>query len=287
MRRFIKNLFAFTGFFVILLICFHLVLMRLRVNYLRMPEGINKVFWGNSTVEYGVDDSFIPGAVNFAQNGEPIDIMYAKLKLLSRNNPQLDTVFVEFDDITLYNKDLVPVVSNAIYLDVFDVEDWLNNVKHYNFDRLTKYFSHSYDIIKLRPLFQGILNKEKKLIDLGVGGYIPLYRDKLDIDISRQNQGNSTKKVENIPLASIYYYHKIIDFGRDNNFKIIFFNTPKHRSVWGDDKYREFWFGNFGETPLFDFTNMILPDSCFGDAVHLNHIGARSFSDSLRTYIYR
>lgn len=266
------------------MIVFNLLLLKSRNSYLNLHEDINKVFFGNSTIEYGVDDSRISGSVNFAQNGEPIDILYAKLKLLCRYNHQIDTVFVEFDDIILYNKDLVPVVSNVIYYDAFDIEDWYNNFKHYDFDRITKYFSHSYDIIKLRPLL--FAKQNSGLTDLGVGGYRDLYRDKLQEDIKRQSIQRASNK-NSVPQSSLYYYRKIVDYCNKNGIRIIFFNTPKHQSIWSDDSYKEYWSSNFNDIPFIDYTHVALPDSCYGDACHLNFKGAPVYTDSLKLKIYK
>lgn len=286
MKRFLKNILAFIGVFVILLLCFTILLMDARDKYLRLPRETNKVFLGNSTVEYGVDDSRISGSVNFAQNGEPVDILYAKLKLLSRNNPQIDTIFVELDDIILYNRDLVSVVSNVIYYDAFDIEDWYNNFKHYNFERMTKFFSHSYDIIKLKPLLFERFNQHE-LINLGVGGYHKLYRDKLKEDIIRQSK-HKDSHIDNIPQSSIYYFSKIVEFCNKNGIKVIFFNTPKHKCVWGGyNPYRKFWSSHFNDIPFLDFTHVVLPDSCYGDASHLNYMGAPVYTDSLKTILYQ
>lgn len=289
MKKFILRTLKFMAVFIAFFATFHIAIMVSRNRYLHLPSNINKVFLGNSTVEYGVDDARLINAVNFAQNGEPVDIIYAKLKLLHNHNPQIDTVFVELDDITLYNTDLVPVVSNVIYFDAFDYEDWINNFHHYDFNRLTKYFSHSYDIVKIRPLITGI-GRKLPLIDLGVGGYVPLHRDKLDEDIRRTSkdsqQGGSRNKYPQVPASNTYYYKKIIDYCKNSGIELIFFNTPRYNLAWGNVAYLEIKRQLFDDIPMFDFTKMEMPDSCFGDILHLNHIGARIFTDSLAAKIH-
>lgn len=284
MGRFIRNFFAFFGLNIIIFLGFNLLLIKSRDNYLRLPLSINKAFLGNSTIEYAVDDSRIAGAINFAQNGEPIDILYAKLKLLIRNNPQIDTIFVELDDIILYNQSLIPVVSNAIYLDCYDMDDWINNFRNQDFDRLTKYVSHCYDIIKIRPFLTNHSASAHNLKEMGVGGFAKLYRNKLGEDISRHLE-KPNDRIKEIPASNIYYFDKIVKTARSKNVEIIFINTPKHRIIWSEDNYIRFWRNRFKDIQLADFSRIMMPDSCFGDASHLNHIGASQFSDTLQNYL--
>lgn len=269
----------FTAVFAAFFLAFNVLLMTARNSYLKLPKGINKVFLGNSTVEYGVNDCLIPGSINFAQNAEPIDIMYAKLRLIQRFNPNVDTVFVELDDIVLFNNDIQSIISNAIYFDAFDVDDWLNNMRYHTFDRFTKYFSHSYDIIKLRPIFEHIY-KSHDITNLGVGGYQRLYRDKLYEDIKRMEQSSlKNRTVNDISESNRYYYRRIVEFCEEKNITVIFFNVPKHEKLWGDSVYREFWRDDLNDVKFIDCTRIQLSDSCYGDMSHLNYRGAEIFSN--------
>ena len=65
MRKFILQSALFVLVCLILLICFHLTIQNLRNDYLKLPENVNKVFLGNSTFEYGINDSRIPNAIKF------------------------------------------------------------------------------------------------------------------------------------------------------------------------------------------------------------------------------
>ena len=76
MRKFILQSALFVLVCLILLICFHLTIQNLRNDYLKLPENVNKVFLGNSTFEYGINDSRISNAINFAQNEDDEDDEY-------------------------------------------------------------------------------------------------------------------------------------------------------------------------------------------------------------------
>lgn len=203
MKKFLKRICSFGVVFAVLMIGLQLIIVHVRNSSLRLPKEINKVFLGNSTIEYGVNDKYIPGGVNFAQNGEPVDLMYAKIRLLQKFNPQVDTIFVELDDITLFNTNLVPVLSNAIYFDAFTPADWWYNLKGFGFERFMKYFSHAYDFIKLRPIIENIGGKHH-ISDLGVGGYADLYRDKIEEDLGRRGKQKIKESIPEIPATSMH-----------------------------------------------------------------------------------
>ena len=281
MRKFILQSALFVLVCLILLICFHLTIQNLRNDYLKLPENVNKVFLGNSTFEYGINDSRIPNAINFAQNAEPIDITYAKIKLLQKYNNSIDTVFVELDDINLYNDRFASVLSNSIYFDAYDKADWQANLQMYELSRFFSFFAHAYHVIKVRPIVENHF-KSHNIECLGVGGYQDLFRNKLDEDIMRfHSETASAKKTKLVPTGVDYYFSKIVDFCAHKNLTIIFLNTPKHKTAWADTTYREYWSEKFPSIRFIDCTQMNLPDSCFADREHLNYRGARLFSDYL------
>ncbi len=264
---------------MILLIGFHIVVGRSFNNAILLPRDVNKVFLGNSTFEYGIDDSKIPGSINFAQNAEPIDIMYAKLKLLVQFNPQIDSAFIELDDIVLYNNELEPTVSNAIYLNAFDAEDWCTNLTQRRFNRFTAYFSHAYDVIKIR-----LILTSKEIRELGIGCYADLHRDKLSESIKRYKKATGRRS---IPPANLYYYKKIVEFCRTNGITPIFLNIPNYKLTWDENQYRDFHEKYFKDVNLIDCRQIQLPDSCYGDLYHINYRGASIFTDSLYRLIYQ
>lgn len=286
MKKFLIRLTLFFLVSLCVFLCFHITIQYFRDDYLRLPANVNKVFLGNSTFEYGIDDSLISNAQNFAQNAEPIDITYAKIKLLLRENPTIDTIFVELDDIVLYNDRLAPVISNSIYFDAFDFEDWMAYAKYYDFDRVISLFTYSYDILKIKPIITNFF-KSHTIVDLGVGGYQDLYRNKLSEDINKieneQKIGIDTQKV--IPQGVSYYYSKIMSLNDIPKITIIFLNTPKHFKSYSDTTYIDFWKNHLSTVRLIDCTNLSLPDSCFADCSHLNYKGARIYSDSLAKII--
>jgi hypothetical protein len=256
-----------------------MLLLNKRGELLKLPEDTTAIFLGNSTFEYGIDDSLLPHTRNFAINSEPIDLVYAKLKLLKRYNPQINKAYVEFDDIILYKETLPIVLSHPFFLDCLNSDDISSNIKTFTFERNMSYFSHVYDAIKIRPLLLANL-KHQTIDNLGIGGYHDLYREKLKADINIIK--SRKKKVKLVPKANVHYYQAIINYCSDNNIQLIFLTTPKHKIIEADTLYRDFYKKSFSKIRFVDCNDLALPDSCFGDTYHLNVKGARAFSDYLR-----
>lgn len=251
-----------------------------------LGDDVHSVFLGNSTFEYGIDDSKIQNSKNFGMNAEPVDIQYAKLKLLKKSNPQLNTVYLELDDIVLFNTRLPSVLAYPHYLNVLDIYDVAANVKNMTFERNIAYVSHVYDAIKLRPLIKSLFTKIT-ISDLGIGGYQDLYRDKLQEDIATLNLNSDNQTQLHVPKQNIYYYNKIVAFCKQEGIRLIFLNTPKHRAIWNLSYYKTFYKNNFQSIKFLDCERIELADSCFGDCSHLNYKGATKFTDFLNKQIHR
>lgn len=257
------------------------MLLRPKSQMLHLSDDIHSVFLGNSTFEYGIDDRKIPNTKNFAQNAETIDLLYAKLKILKTANPNLDTVYIELDDIILLNTKMPSVLSHPYLINEFTLKDIFTNLTHRSFERNTAYISHIYDFIKIRPLIIGNI-KGGDITQLGIGGYSNLYRDKLTEDL--KNRSSQVK--QEIPEINIYYYNSVIEYCKEKGISPIFLATPVHKSTWNKNIHKSFKEKYFPEIKMIDCSNMELPDSCFGDRYHLNHKGARIYSDSLRSIIF-
>lgn len=283
MKRFLCNILTFSLLFVIVFALFHIFLIHSQKRILLLDQDVNKVFLGNSTFEYGIKDSLIPSSKNFGQNAETIDIVYAKLKLLKKFNPQLDTAYIELDDIILLNRSLPSVLTHPYYISSFTVEDIFNNIKNMTFERNVSYLYHTYDIVKIRPLVCSYF-KESNISDLGIGGYADLYRNKLEEDLRNRIDVKNNLSTK-IPEHNIYYYNALITFCHNNNITPIFLVNPMHKAAWTDTCYRNFRASTFPNIPMIDFLCMELPDSCFGDIAHLNYKGAHIYSDSLSRHI--
>lgn len=286
MRKFIINTIFFGCLAAILLGVYHLVLMYPQKKLMTLPKEYTTVYFGNSTVECAVNDSLIKSAYNFARSSETLDLVYCKLQLIKEYNPQVDTVVVGFDDIILFKDELNAELAHLYFTTGYSAEDWWMNLRKCSLDKNSASVSHIYHITRTRFMIEAYL-RNIRLEQLGIGGYLRLHRDKLEIDIEQREKDKNDGKVsrervlETFPAISRYYLDKIVEYCCDNNITLFFLNTPKHNYIWTDTIYRDIHRTYYPDVPLIDCMELTFPDSCYGDCVHLNYRGADSFSPML------
>ena len=286
MKRFIVRLSMFLAVVLIAVALFTLLLLHPRNRLIALGDDVYGVFLGNSTVECGINDLMIPGTFNFARSAERIEYVYAKLKILKKYNPSINTAFVQFDDIIIGHTSAKTPHSHPIFIDAFSLRDIANNIKTFSFDRNAAYICHTYDVKNIRYLISANF-REVNISQMQIGGYRYLIRDKLaeNIEILEKDSDKQTTPPLKFPMSNLYYYKAIVEFCQKNEIKLYFITTPRHPIYWRDSSYKHLKIEYFPDIPMIDYSHMQLPDSCFGDGVHLNYIGARIFSDSLATVI--
>lgn len=208
MRKFILNTVLFSCLVGILFGAYHFFLMHPQDKIMTLPERYTTIYFGNSTVECAVNDSLLPSAYNFARSSETLDAVYAKLQLIKKYNPQVDTVVLGFDDIILFKNDLGGIERSHLYfVEKYSVEDWWMNFLEVSLDRNLESVSHIYQITHTLPIIKTYYS-QPSLKSLGIGGYLRLYRDKLDVDIEKRRNSASEYKVRTIEeFPSICHYY--------------------------------------------------------------------------------
>ena len=240
------------------------------------PEAKTLVL-GNSRVQYGFDDSLVPGTWNSALNADNYNVIYWRLKMLHQRNPQLQKVMVICDQTQVYNYFTgIPDKVHPYYWDVMSLEDWWGLVVHDSG-------------ILLNPLhYLKILYPLKSLVspisyqDLGIGGYTRLERDKLSEDLALKDVDAPLKSIPQIHAYNVFYLRKIYNYCQEHHLELIFFNMPSYPTqaiIEGNQYLHRFVEENYPDVPFYDYELMQLPDSCYGDASHLNYRGARVVSE--------
>ena len=284
MRKFILNIIIFGCVLSIFCGLLHYVLMYPQKKLMALHKDCTTVFLGNSTVEYSVNDSLVRSSFNFARGWESLVYVYAKLQLIKENNPQIDTVFIGFDDIILLNGELVgnSRMSHLYFVEKYSANDWIMNLKEFSTESNYKLINHIYHIRLTLPVIKSYFSKAD-IRDLKLGGYSWLVRDKLAQDIERRkdSEGRPRKTYKDFPIICRYYVDNILDYCRKKDITVFFINIPKHKSVWADTVYRDIHREYYPDVPLIDCMQVLLPDSCFGDCIHLNYKGARMFAPIL------
>lgn len=282
MKKFLLRSIAFVVFSAVIIGAFHVILMTKKASWLRLPDDVHTVFMGNSTIETSVNDTIVPHSMNMAKSADNVEFVYLKLKMLKRFNPQLDTLIVGLDDIILFKGDIDWTgygINHPFYFSEFDLDDHISNLRHFKMRWNQRYITSLYDGMKWYPL---LIKKGGSPNDLQIGRYLYLERDKLQKDIDENSKKYSTKyNPDEISEGVLHYFHKIISFCERNDITLIFITTPKHKEYWGRNAFREIHRRHFPNVPLYDYTEIAYPDSCYGDVVHLNNRGARIFSGQL------
>ena len=284
MRKFILRSMVFFGLSIIFLSIFQIILIWPKKRLLTMPQGATTVFLGNSTVEGALVDSIIPGTYNFARSAETYDMIYAKLKLLKNYNPKLKNVIVTLDGPILYSDTYISHGSpKAVLLEQFSGKDWLNNFKYYSVESDKQFISTLYHFYNIRPMLLytfGIPGGEENYL----GGFRPIERNNLENDLEEIKNGGDLMGYETDlpPWINIYYLDKIVDYCRKNDLDLVFLTTPRHKSIWYDTRYIDFYNNLDNGIPLLDFYKEELPDSFYADVTHLNQAGAIYFSKKLK-----
>lgn len=284
MKRFLTKLALFTAVAATSIGIFIAAVLSVRHKAMHLPETVHTVYMGNSTVECAVDDRLLPGSYNFARSGELIEFVYAKTKALLQANPQIDTLVIGLDDIILFKDFDEPFTSflNHPYLtSEFTAADWAAIIKNSSFSRWTSYFSHPLTMVQLRQLAAAARQNDIRSLDLG--NYRYLERDKLEIDLQRMAEAPepAARTVDDINPMVIHFFKKIEQICADNDVRLVLLSTPKYKNVHRDSVYRDFRQKYMPDIPLYDHVAVALPDSCYGDCVHLNHRGARQYSGVL------
>lgn len=284
-----KFIFKSTIFFIVAIICFVSfwgIICSNRNETMRLPENCNIVFLGNSHIECAINDTILKNSFNFSRSAENMEYVYCKAKLLKRYNPQLDTIVIGFDNTLLTTYFSNPGIYHPYYFDTYNFSDLKAISLNCSFNQIEAHISRPFDWLKLYDISISLFNPSVNARYMSnLGGYLYLVRDRLDEAINRQKisnqQENISKRIQ-INNNSEYFLKKIIKYCNQNDIKLIFLHTPMHNKLSYDETcYKKFYISKFANIKFYDFKDMELPDSCFGDLDHLNYKGARAFSEYL------
>lgn len=229
---------------------------------------------GNSQPECAVNDSICTTIFNLSASSETSPISFVKIRQILQDNPNIDTIMVGFNPLYVNN--------NADY--------WFYSRQHYA--EIAPFWS--YDDFKCFPFNLqnfGLRSFRALLLNLNglksLGGYNYLVRDKLQADIQRRESQSVSEEQPQGNKMSLLYINKIIALCKKNDIKLIFINTPTYQAskYFDTQDFYRLYNDNFATIEFWDYIDMQLPDSCFGDINHLNHRGAKIFSETLKLRI--
>lgn len=234
---------------------------------------------GHSHSECAFNDSLIDNFKNLSESGESYFYTYFKAKEVLKQNPSIETVFVEFTNNQINES----------------MNYWIWKEK-YMVNRFPKYspFMNNYDkLVLAQNNLSGYLNSTSlslkqnfsRLLEQNfsysksIGGYRYLVRDKTDSLLN--NIKISKEKNILISEINLNYLSKLIRFCEQQGKNVILIRSPQHKKHLGYSNeltYQKIRNNRYSSIEYLDFSNFPLKNSEFGDLEHLNHKGAKIFS---------
>ena len=278
MKKFVENLLM-QCCIVLILSVLALLIGPIRIAHSgatwRLPQEKHVLFCGASAITLGINDSLTVSAVNISKRSERYMYTYVKLKRYISNNPQIDTIFIQFaptdmwqnaDDKYFMNEQLEYL---PMYWSLLGQQEW---------KWLSKDLMHIAEVVipRCRNRFNWSIDAYK----LANGGYATEYRC---FDEVRDYPKQVTSEMYNGNRINHLYCQKIIDLCDDNNIKLYFLYLPvwKQDVAYDLDYYYNTYHEKFSEVELIDYSRIEMEDCERFDAHHLNSNGARKITPML------
>ena len=289
MKQFILKIFAFLIVLAFAFYLFWALTCYNRSSNMKLPTSERIVFLGNSHIECAINDTILKNSFNFGRSAEPMECIYSKTKLLQRYNPHLDTIIIGFDNYLLCygsDKGIHPKLYSPYYFDTYTLTDLVQMTINGSFDFIVSHLYHPFHYLKLTDFIPSYIGTDCNIHDLNaLGGFLYLYRDKLEIAIQRIEKSNNN--ITHYDSLACYFLDETIKFCKENDITVIFLLPPQHHKCPLDSTYYKHHYNRYySDIPFYDFRDMALPDSCFGDLDHLNHKGAAVFSEYLERNVF-
>lgn len=253
------------------------VIIRMRHLGLKVADSVHTVVIGNSHTECAINDALLPGVINLSWSGTGPFLSYLKAKQLIKDNPHIKNVIFGCAplDLQLFsgNPGLEYWSRYYVYADKEDYQEILRIDASILFD------------CSIRPYLKYLVRDRNYLQELG--RYYYLDRDKLQENIDRRKIKDSLHFEKDSLHFDRYYaeLNLIKDLCEVNNLDLILLSTPHYKGdIYYSSAYTEYNKNlkmMYSDLTILDFTDIILPDSCYGDIHHLNYKGANIFTPIL------
>lgn len=290
MRLFIKKIILFT----LLISSIFLLIVTINFYFVNKVQISTKdktiLVLGDSNAECAVNDSIFNQSINFSSSSDSYFYSYLKLKKLTKTNKNIDTLFLSFSPHNIFDNEWI---SGDIHIySRFKIYYPLMNFK----DVLFLLKVNSQGVIKSIPSIskQFFINIKKFRIGkpLIPGGYRDLNSNILKEVQSKLKNGKELPffkipKTFNVSSGEITYLNKIISYCNEKKIKLFLVNFPKRKELlnypkYGVNQFNNYYDSNYSKIDYLDFSQFIMPDSYYGDFVHLNIDGSSYFSTYLK-----
>jgi hypothetical protein len=285
MKNFIKKTAQFTIVTVALLLCVIYIPYYIinKESRFIINDHSKIVLFGHSHPECAFNDSLITNFKNLSQSAEPYFYTYQKVRKVLSQNPQIETVLIEYSNNQIdekmndwtwgykYMSNMFPQYFS--FMDKADIDLLLKNN--------SKDFMNCLSIATKKNLFRMFTFNYN--FSNNIGGYLRLekFQTNLTKDTLAVSKNTGNNKSANISAINIEYLKKIIDLCHSKHKKVYMVRSPQHKYyeyLKNEEEYMKIKNTEFSTVELLDFNNFPLADNEFADPGHLNYKGALKFS---------
>lgn len=294
MKKFLINITSFIFIVIVLNIFILITVYHLFQNIsFKTPPSKNVLVLGDSNTECALNDSILSNYLNVSGGiKESYFYSYVKLKKIIKQNPQIDTVILSFNlfsmlkdgDDRINDPGIIPIKIPKFFpfIETNDFKLFVSNMAFYK-SILKLPYTYRSNIIKK------ILGREISYINFEIGSYRFLNRNVLREYITEYQRKNNidafNENAKSISQYQLYYLNQINKECIKRQIKLILFAAPLYSAGYigyHKNQYLDVYKNNFKDITFINYTDYVLPDSCYADVVHLNYKGAAFFSNLIK-----
>lgn len=262
-----------------------------RGHYFDMGRKAELLMVGDSHPECAFNDSIISHSANFSSSGESYFYGFLKVKMLLKKNPQVKTIFIEFN-----NGQIEKAMDENIWGDKHIDWRYPKYSAYMGIEEIGILMSHNWkttvhaQFISLRDNVRFLVRRSKSLVYYGGwGAYHPLRHDGSQLLAQyRNNRVDVLDSLVETSPTNLLYLSKMIEFCRNRDVVVFLIRSPvhpKYRGLANEKTFQQVLQGQFAGVEFLDFVTFSADDTEFADLHHLNYKGAQRYSTLLESLL--
>ena len=260
---------------------------------LELDDNVSIIVCGDSHTQSAINDSVLSSSINISFTSQPYFFTFSVLRFLIECNPQIETVILGYSFHSLS-----PIMDTILFDSETALENALNRDAFLALTDLSYvckiFYNDPVDIFvllarsSLRHIWQQVHSNDIHDM-LFIGGYYSSFGQNMSIEnveaAVQRHYYKQSEGYEGIAVYQPYYLHRRASLCKDNNVEMYLVNTPISEEYY--NKIPRAYISNYYyiasevDAALLDYHDFQLPDSCYGDADHLNYYGAIEFSKTI------
>lgn len=277
---FLKNIVFFVCICLIVIVLLCIIpsfIIRKNASF-KIKGNTTSIIVGHSHSECSLNDSLLVDCENFSRSGESYLYTLCKVENIIKQNPNIQTVYVE--------------VTNNQFVDGMKV--WLYSERYLQFHYATFFpfisvknhlslFVHSPRTyvsslpIVIKNMIKIIL-KQNYEFAYQYGGFKAVHN-------SMKENYEQSEQVEGLYEGNYAFLRQIVKVCKKNGVAICFFRSPQmpaYKGHYNEKMYKSLVANDYPEILYYDFDTLFTSPLLFSDYQHLNFCGAKEFSNIFR-----